>query len=51
MGEFYFDASDYTRPAVLDPLRLDRYLECIEDVLKPLGFETRVPFEKYLREL
>lgn len=48
---FYFEASNNATPAVLDPLHLDQYFECIEDLLKPPYFESRVPFELYLREL
>jgi len=51
VGGFHFEASNNATPAILDPLRLDHYCECIQHLLEPSCFESRVPFELYLREL
>lgn len=51
VGGFYFEASNNATPAVLDPLRLGGYFDCVQHLLEPSSFESRVPFELYLRHL
>ncbi|THX22543.1 hypothetical protein D6D12_03186 [Aureobasidium pullulans] len=50
-GRFYLDSGDDAEPRVLDPLRLDKYFECVQHLLEPSSFESRVPFELYLQNL
>ncbi|KAG2166698.1 hypothetical protein VTO58DRAFT_103594 [Aureobasidium pullulans] len=49
-GRFYFDSGDNATPAVVDPLHLDKYFDCVQHLLGPSSFESRVPFELYLRK-